>query len=211
VVVDAARRTRFVVQHLVQQHPRRPAEGKFASQRLVEDDPQAVHVAAAVHCSAIPAGLFRGHVGRGAKDLAVQGHGDLAGVPLGQPKIHQVGRAVLTQQDVGGLHVPVNHPLAVGVLEGVGQPGGQAGRLPEGEPPSAEAVRQGHPLDKIADQVGKPLDLAHLVDGDDGRMPELGHAAGLAQEAVQRLRAGQVADAGTLTATVRSRSGSRAL
>jgi hypothetical protein len=30
------------------------------------------------------------------------------------------------------------------------------------------------------------------VDGDDGRVPQLGHAAGLAQEAVQFLRPGEV-------------------
>ena len=47
-VVEAARRPRLVVQHLVQQHPRGAAERQLAGQQLVEDHAQAVDVAAAI-------------------------------------------------------------------------------------------------------------------------------------------------------------------
>ena len=53
--------------------------------------------------------------------------------------------------------------------------------------------------------------LAHLVHRDDPRVPQLGDAAGLAEEAASVLLRSQVAGAGTLIATTRSSCGSRAL
>ena len=50
--------------------------------------------------------------------------------------------------------------------------------------PARQQVGQGHALDELADQVGHAVVLADLVDRHDRRVPQLGHAAGLAEEAV---------------------------
>jgi hypothetical protein len=48
------------MQDLVQEHPRRAAEGPLAGEHLVEDHTQAVHVAAAVDPVPLAAGLLGG-------------------------------------------------------------------------------------------------------------------------------------------------------
>ena len=78
------------MQHLVQEHPLAAPERQLAGQQLVEDHPQAVHVAAAVDLVRLAAGLLGAHVGRRAQHLAIERHRDLARVPLGQAEVHQV-------------------------------------------------------------------------------------------------------------------------
>ena len=46
-----------------------------------------------------------------------------------------------------------------------------------------QVVRQGHTVDELAHQVRRAIRLADFVNRDDGRMPQLGDAPGLTQEA----------------------------
>ena len=102
--------------------------------------------------------------------------------------------------------------LLVGVVQRVGDLGDQLGRLARRRAAAGQQVGQGHALDEVADQVGHPVVLADLVDRHDRRVPQLGHAAGLAQEAVAAPRpSARLPARGTLMATVRSSCGSRAL
>jgi hypothetical protein len=181
------------VQDLVQEHPLRAAERQLASQQLVQHHPQAVHVGPAVHLVRVAAGLLRAHVRRGAQHLALDGHRDLAGVALGQAEVHHARPAVAADHDVRGLHVAVDDAALVRVLQGVGNGHDQLGRLAERQLPRREQVRQRHPLDEVAHQVRQAVGLADLVDGHHRGVPELCHAAGLAQEAVEVGRPGEVA------------------
>ena len=158
-----------------------------------------------------PRGLLRAHVGRRAQNLAIQRHGHLARLPLGQAEIHQTGPALVVDHDVRGLDVAVDDAAPVGVLQRIGHLGNQTGRLTRGRPTARQEVRQGQAPDEVADQIGQALMLANLVHRHDPRVAQLRDTAGLAQEAIPILIRGQVAGAGTLIATTRSSSASRAL
>jgi hypothetical protein len=64
----------------------------------------------------------------------------------------------------------------VGVLQGVGDRRDQLGSLAEARPPRRQQVGQRHALHEVADQVRHAAGLADLVDGHDGRVPQLGLA-----------------------------------
>ena len=123
VVVERRGRPRLVVQHLVQQHPRRAAERQLAGQQLVEDHAEAVDVGAAVDLVRLAAGLLGAHVGGRAQHLALERHRDLARVALGQAEVHDVRAARRRRHDVRRLDVAMDHALLVGVVQGVGDGG----------------------------------------------------------------------------------------
>ncbi len=90
----------------------------------------------------------------------------------------------------------MDHPVAMGVVEGVGHRGDELGGLAERERPVAVAQDAGQrpPLDELLDQVERPVvGLSGLVERDDAGVLELGRAAGLAQEPLCVLVAGQAA------------------
>ena len=70
------------------------AERPLAGQQLVEDDAEAVDVAAAIDPARLAPRLLGRHVGRRAQDLALLGHRDLFRLPLGQAEVHQVRAAL---------------------------------------------------------------------------------------------------------------------
>jgi hypothetical protein len=81
-------------------------------------------------------------------------------------------------------------PRAVGVVEGVGHVGDEPGGLRRGRPAGGEQIGEGDAIDKVANQVRLTVLDPHFMDGDDGRVAELGGRAGLAEEPVQVGRAG---------------------
>ena len=101
-----------------------------------------------------------------------------------QAEVDQPGTAEVVDQDVGRLDVPVQDPLAVGVVDGVGQvaedPGG--GRrveammvaIPVQRPPADEM--EGHPAAAVVE--------ARVVDGHDVGMVQPRRGPGLAEEAL---------------------------
>ena len=192
VVVEAPRAARLVVQHLVQQHPRRAAERQLAGQQLVEDHAQAVDVAAAVDAVRLAPGLLGAHVGRRAQHLAVDRHRDLARLALGQAEVHQVRPAVAVEHDVDGLTSRWTTPCswaycsasATAATSSAASRGG--GRLADSRSASVT------PSTKSLTRYGQPSRLADLVDRHDRRMPQLGDAAGLAQEPLDVAFAGHL-------------------
>ena len=113
-----------------QQHVHRRAAGERqpARQQLVEDDADAVQVAAMVHLLA--AGLLRAHVARradGELGAACRDLGELRrGVDqLGQAEIHDlehlVGRVRIDDHQVGRLQIAMDDALGVGRLQDLAQ------------------------------------------------------------------------------------------
>ena len=164
MVAESAGWARLVMEHLVQHHALVAAKRQFPREQFIENNTQAVNIAAAVDLVGLAAGLFRAHVGGRPQDLAVNGHGNLTGVALGQPKIHQPRCAVVTNHHVRWFDVTVHHPLIVSILQGVGDRDQQLGRLLKCEPARCEQVGQRHSLNELADQVRQTVDIAHVMD-----------------------------------------------
>ena len=119
-----------------------PRNGSSPVRSLIEDHSQTIDVAAAVHLVGFAGGLLGTHVGRRAQDLAVHGHGDLAGVALRQAEVHEVRLALGVEHDVARLEVAVDDAGLVGVLEGVGDLRAELGRLAGRESLPGEPVGQ---------------------------------------------------------------------
>ena len=126
LVVEPARRPRLVLQHLQQEHAAVAAERPLAGEQLVEDDAEAVDVAAGVDRVRLAAGLLGRHVGRRAEHLAVGRHRRVVGVALGQAEVHEVRLAVGVEQDVRRLDVAVDDAERVRAAERVGDLGDEA-------------------------------------------------------------------------------------
>ena len=127
--LSAARRPRIVLEHCQQQLPAVAVKRPLAGEHFVEHDAQAVDVAAGIDLVRRAASLLGRHVGRRAEHAAVGGHRLLAGLLLGQAKVHQVRMLPRVEDDVRGLDVAMNDAVLVGVVECVGQLGGDVGRL----------------------------------------------------------------------------------
>src|SRR5262245_16882738 len=82
----------------------------------------------------------------------------------------------------------MNDASLMGVVQGLGHAGDELGSLVWRWPPRCQQIGQRDPFDEITDQVGRVFQRANLVDDNDGRMAELGDAAGFAQETRQVLR-----------------------
>ncbi len=84
---------------------------RFPGQQLIQNEPQAINVR--LGGQRLVADLFRGHVHGRAKHLSRPGLPAVSFQDLGDAKIGEIGVAVLVQQDVGRLDIPVDHPLLV--------------------------------------------------------------------------------------------------
>ncbi len=190
LVVKLARRPGLVVQHLQQQHPPVAPEWAFPGQHLVEDNAQAVDVAAHVDLMGLAARLFGRHVGRRSQHLAIERQRRLVGLALGQTEIHQVRPLLRVEHDVGGLDVAVDHALAMGVAKCVGHLGDQLGGPAHVERSRAKTVRQRHALDKLFDEkAGAFLGLPGVVERDDAGVLKVGGAARLSGKPIDLIPA----------------------
>ncbi|OQB11484.1 MAG: hypothetical protein BWY17_03722 [Deltaproteobacteria bacterium ADurb.Bin207] len=84
----------------------------FASERvfscgdLIQDDTHGKHVGSAIHV--LSKGLFWGHIGRFAFDLACGGFAGRASRGFGNTEVHEFHHAVVRDHDVLGGDVPMD-------------------------------------------------------------------------------------------------------
>ena len=136
--------------------------------------------------------------------------GDLARLPLGQAKVHDVRLALGVEHDVARLEVAMDHAALVGMVQAPRPPGHKS------RPPRAawvagrSASPRGCTLDEVADDVDRVAVAADFMDAHDVADAATGQPPGLRERTVllRPDRAGPCA--GILIATIRSSSVSRA-
>ena len=158
-------------------------EGRLSGQHLVQDAGQAVEIGAAVHVGRA-GGLLGAHVGRRAHHHAGLGERGVGAQRLADAEVGHHGRPFV-QQDVLGLDVPVDHLVAVGVVERGGDLPGDGQRLGQGQLPLAleplpqrAAFHVGHDVEEEA------AGLAGIVDRQDVGVGQAGGELDLAEEPV---------------------------
>ena len=162
----------------------RARERRVAGEHLVEHGAQGVDVGAGVD-GLLAHGLLGAHVVRGAEGEAGLGHAGAAGLLHGEgdAEVGDEGLA-LVQQDVLGLDVAVDDALAVGVVEGAGDFGGEADGVGDGEHAFArEAGAQRLAGDERHDVVEQAVGVAAVEQREDVRMLQARGGADLAEEA----------------------------
>ncbi len=169
-------------------------ERRASGQQLVAQDAEGVDVHPVIHVG-IGRGLFRRHVGRRAERDAGGGQILAAGRfahRLGHAEVGDQGVAA-GDQHVVGLDVAVDHALAVGV----GQRVGDLGRDPDGVgdrqlAEMVEAVAQVVAVHVRHHVVEEARGFAGIVEGEDVGMLEPGGDLDLAEEALGAQRGGQL-------------------
>ena len=151
------------------QRPSLLGEGKPARQQLVEHDARRVDVGGGPEIGA--AGLFRRHVGGGAKQLTGSGGQRvvIAEHP-GDPEVGHLQHAVLAEEHIFGLHVTVQHPMLVCAAQTRARhhrdgAHGSLVKAPVDEPTPDGAARQ-----PFHDQDAGVVVFNVVVHGDDMRM-----------------------------------------
>jgi hypothetical protein len=133
--------------------------------------------------------LLRRHVGRRPGGHPCHGLQRRALQQLGQPEIREDRCVVLLQEHVRGLHVSVNDPEAMRVVEArsdsaeVFQRGGGVERS------TAEPIGQASAGNVLDDHVGHTVVLPEVVDVHDVRVAHLGDRLRLVPEPSRRVRA----------------------
>ena len=120
-------RARFVSRYLLPQFFLAVArEWPSPDQQFIKDHAQAEDVTAAIDSMAFATSLFWTHVGGRTGVLR-----PLAQIlfPQRQPEIDHERLAIFVQQDVSRLHIPMNEPLLMGVVQGFGHRRHQFSRL----------------------------------------------------------------------------------
>ena len=117
--------------------------GQLAGEQFVQDDAQAVDVAAVIECFAF--NLFRTHV----RHVPKLPPSPLSSGEKAIPKSVEQRPAVVVEQDVRRLDVPVNEPLPVGIGQRLGDLGDQAGGFLCGRAVLGDAVGQAAALDEL--------------------------------------------------------------
>lgn len=159
-------------------------EGGPAGQHFEQHHAQGKNVGAAVE--RLSQHLLRRHVLGRAQHHAGLGHGRRCHV--GDAEIGQLGHAHGGDHDVGRLNVPVHDAQALRVIEAVGNL-----RRDIAEGVERQSFGLVHPLaQRLALQIlhgdiGDAIDLAHVVDGDDGRVVQPPGRLRFADEALLEL------------------------
>jgi hypothetical protein len=155
-------------------------ERRPAHQHLVEHDPEREDVRAAVERLALH--LLRRHVLRRAEHLGLRAgrRRHVGDAEVGE--LRGLGRG---DHDVGRLHVAMDHLVALGVVEAVGDLCRELGRDLEGQAGgSGQGGLQRLALQQLHGDVRRPVALAHVVDDHYRRVAEASRRARLAQEAL---------------------------
>ncbi len=169
----------------------RAFEGNFASQQLVENDAQAIDIAAWPHPLHVPLDLLGRHVGGAAHQHAFLREPRIlffVGLPR-EPEIHDDRLLVAVDHDVGRLQIAMNHAPRVGCLE---RPGQLQHKRRGGAAVERAAIGQHFgkkpPLDVGHRQVTDAVDLADVVNRAQIRVAKHGGGTGLAVEPRRHFR-----------------------
>ena len=140
--------------------------------RLVERERQRVDVAGRRDPAAL--GLLGRHVGQRAHHVAGGGQA-LAARQVGDAEVGELGeararRGLGQHHHVAGLHVAVDHPARVGVLERVAQRGADARHVAVGHRALAGQLLERGAVHQLGHQVDVVVVRAHLVERDDARV-----------------------------------------
>ena len=156
------------------------AEREVTDEHLVEQEPDGVHVGAGV--ARAPLDLLGREVARGADDGA--GPREVARARrLRDAEVGDLDRTFGRDEDVRGLDVAVDDPVAVRVVECGGHLARHAQRFGDGERAVVvdDAAQRGA-VDELHDDVGDVVVLARVVGRDDVGVSELGGGDRLAPE-----------------------------
>ncbi len=169
----------------------RVVEGHRAGEQLVQNHAQRIEIALR-HGVGRTACLLRRDVMRRAEYLA---HGALADVER-QPEVGQIRLPVAVNHDVGRLHVAVDHPLAVRVIQRAAHRLVDAQQVRRRERLAGLLVQvnqhaQLYTLDELHRHVVQAVRFAEVIHRHDVRMLQRGNRLRLALEA--RRIAAQVA------------------
>ncbi len=154
-------------------------KGTTPREQLIEDHAQAEEIRAAIDPVALAPGLLGAHVGRSPGQPAFPAKVLL---PERQPEVGYDRLVRRVEQDIGRLDVAVDQVPRMGVVQRLGDRRHQLGRLPKGHPALTQPVCQVGALDVLGDHVAQAgLGPAHVIDGHDVGMVELGEELGLGQ------------------------------
>ena len=162
-----------------------PAEGALAREHLVQDRPEGEEVRPLVR--GLPPHLLGRHVAhRPEHDAGLRAAGDgahvrlsalvLLGLELREPEVEDLDPAVLRQEKVLGLQVPVHDPLLVRRREPAGDLDGVVDRLAHRERTRQQSRPQRFPFEELRDDVRGAVVRAEVVDRGDAGVVQ--HAGG---------------------------------
>ncbi|MCI0586633.1 MAG: hypothetical protein L0323_07315 [Planctomycetes bacterium] len=132
--------------------------GHPSGEELVGDHAERVDVGAGVDRLRPPRELLGAHVGERAHDLPGAGverrRLEVGLRDPGDAEVEDLRLAAAVDEDVAGLEVAVDHPLLVGVLDGVADPREELEARLDGEPESIGAPGERLPLDPLHGEEG---------------------------------------------------------
>lgn len=162
-------------------------EGELAGSHFIQDRPEGEEVRSGVEI--LGAGLFGRHVGDRAYGAA--GIGELVGIGadggkgvhivvgaaggscgcnFGQTEVEDFGMAATSDENVGGLDVPMNDTLRMGCIQTVGNVNSENKELFEVHGTAGNGMLKGLPVEKFHDDKSFAVVFADVVNGADGGM-----------------------------------------
>ena len=155
------------------------APGASLREHVVEHPASRVHVRPLIHLLAPP--LLRRHVRRGP--CAVHALGPQQ---VGEPEVEELHPAVLADEDVRGLQVPVQDASLVSVGKALRHLLGDAQGLGLGDAAFRDPLRQRLAPEEFHHEVGARLARSHVVQRHDAGVVEARHRLGLPLDPVGR-------------------------
>ena len=176
-VVDLAGWASLSPDHLLDDPGKRlRPEWSAPGQQLVEDHAEAEDVRTPIDQVPLASCLLWTHVGRSSSRLPA-----LAEILVSQRET-EVGDTRLARsvdQDVGGLDVPVDQPLGVGVMQCFGHGGDEFGRIIETKATVGDLGRQVAAFEELGNDVTESVFRAtHIKDRHDVGMVQFGEDSG---------------------------------